>query len=141
LNQWQQDVLAFHEAMPSTVGDFTDPAPADLALRLELMVEELIETGEAMGFNVEVSYWETATGAVDFPGMIDGLVDLLYVVIGTAVAAGVDLDPFWVEVQRANMAKAGGPVSASGKRLKPEGWTAPDIAGVLDRVVSSRDHA
>lgn len=43
----------------------------------------------------------------------------------------MDLDPLWQDVHRANMAKTTGPVRADGKRLKPEGWQPPDIAGVL----------
>jgi predicted HAD superfamily Cof-like phosphohydrolase len=31
------------------------------------------------------------------------------------------------------MAKASGPRRADGKVLKPEGWTPPDIVGVLER--------
>lgn len=38
----------------------------------------------------------------------------------------IPLHEFWVEVQRANMAKVGGPVRADGKRLKPDGWRGPD---------------
>lgn len=38
----------------------------------------------------------------------------------------VDFAPFWREIQRANMAKVGGPIRADGKRLKPAGWTPPD---------------
>jgi predicted HAD superfamily Cof-like phosphohydrolase len=44
---------------------------------------------------------------------------------------GLDLVPFFAEVQRANMAKASGPVRADGKRLKPPDWVAPDLNGVL----------
>ena len=44
---------------------------------------------------------------------------------------GLDLGPFFAEVQRANMAKASGPVRADGKRLKPPDWQAPDLTGVL----------
>jgi hypothetical protein len=43
----------------------------------------------------------------------------------------VDLEPFFAEVHRTNMAKVGGPVRPDGKKLKPEGWQPPDIAGIL----------
>lgn len=46
---------------------------------------------------------------------------------------GIDLGPVFEEVHRANMAKVGGPTRADGKILKPEGWTPPDVAGVLRR--------
>ncbi len=39
---------------------------------------------------------------------------------------GIPLEEFWKEVQRANMAKVGGPVRSDGKRLKPPGWVGPN---------------
>jgi predicted HAD superfamily Cof-like phosphohydrolase len=44
---------------------------------------------------------------------------------------GCDLDPFFREVHRTNMAKVGGPIRADGKRLKPEGWQPPRIREML----------
>ena len=69
----------------------------------------------------------------DLVGAIDGIVDLLYVTLGTAVAFGIDVAPFFAEVHRSNMAKTGGGLDAGGKVTKPPGWVAPDIAGVLER--------
>jgi predicted HAD superfamily Cof-like phosphohydrolase len=112
----QADVRAFHEALDIPVGD--SPALRRPELRAELIREEAAET-------------VTAIEAGDFIGAIDGLCDLLCVVYGAAVEWGIDLRPFWAEVHRTNMAKAGGPVRADGKRLKPEGWTPPNIAAVL----------
>lgn len=52
-----------------------------------------------------------------------------------ARALNIPLDKVWAEVQRSNMAKlVDGKVvrrTQDNKILKPEGWTAPDIAGVL----------
>lgn len=59
------------------------------------------------------------------------LIGLTSVILHTAVAWGVPLRPFWDEVQRANMAKVGGPIRADGKRLKPPGWVGPDHAPAL----------
>ncbi len=47
---------------------------------------------------------------------------------------GLDLRPFFVLVHQANMLKISGPVREDGKRLKPEGWVAPDIAGLYEKV-------
>ena len=119
-----------------------------LALRARLMVEELAETLDAMarGDVVEVA---------------DGLADLAYVTAGTAIEFGIPLDLVSDEVQRSKMAKfppcssclgtgtgdVGGltPCHAegccngnvrvldeNGKVQKPEGWTPPDIAGVME---------
>lgn len=46
-----------------------------------------------------------AWAARDVVGIADGLADLLYVVLGTAVAAGIDLAPILAEVHRSNMTK------------------------------------
>jgi predicted HAD superfamily Cof-like phosphohydrolase len=59
------------------------------------------------------------------------MADLDYVVEGTRLEFGIDGEPIAAEVHRANMAKTEGPVAPDGKRLKPPGWTPPDIAGVL----------
>jgi predicted HAD superfamily Cof-like phosphohydrolase len=66
----------------------------------------------------------------------DAICDLLYVMTGLGLAMGLPLPELMDEVQRANMAKFG-PGShkdpATGKQLKPPGWTPPDIEGVLTR--------
>lgn len=43
----------------------------------------------------------------------------------------IDLPDVWEAVQAANMAKEGGGTREDGKILKPPGWQAPDIAGIL----------
>ncbi len=119
MNQWQTALVAFHEAMGQSVG--STPAIRDAELRCKLIAEE---TGETI----------TAILRGDLVEAIDGLCDVLYVVIGTAVAFGIDLEPFFAEVHRTNMLKTTGPVRADGKRMKPEGWKPPDIAGILERM-------
>jgi predicted HAD superfamily Cof-like phosphohydrolase len=113
----QRDVSDFHRVVVG-IDDPDMPAIRRPELRAELIREEAHETVDAIE-------------AGDLIGAIDGLCDLLCVVYGAAAEFGVDLEPFWDEVHRTNMAKAGGPLRADGKRLKPPGWTAPDIAGVL----------
>ena len=61
----------------------------------------------------------------------DGIVDSIYVLIGMGGEMGLDLSEVWRRVHVANMAKAGGPVREDGKRLKPEGWTPPDVEGAI----------
>jgi len=77
----------------------------------------------------------------DLPKAVDGLVDLVYVVKGTALMMGVDpvcWAHLWEEVHAANMRKEKTePVSARERYhfglRKPEGWKPPDIAGILKR--------
>ena len=89
----------------------------DAELRARLIREEADETVKAIleGDLVEA---------------IDGLCDLLYVALGTAVSFGVDLEPFWEEVHANNMTKLAGPI-VDGKLRKPEGWKPPRIRELL----------
>lgn len=94
---------------------------SEQALRARLMTEEL---GEILKAFVDD----------DMEGVADGLADLCYVTIGTALQFGIDLPAVWDAVQEANMAKfPNGEVlrDKQGKIMKPEGWTGPDIAAVL----------
>ena len=75
----------------------------------------------------------------DLVEAIDGLCDIAVVTYGTAEDIGVDLEPFFDEVMRSNFAKVGGPVREDGKHLKPPGWTSPDIAGVLAKMIAERE--
>jgi hypothetical protein len=121
MNQWQRDVQEFHDGVVrGKRRPCADPGFRDTALRLSLVEEETRELREAV-----------ETG--NFPEAVDALVDILYVTLGAAVAWGVDLDLVWRAVHAANMAKGNGPMREDGKRLKPHGWKAPDVAGVIDR--------
>lgn len=120
MHEVQRDVMDFHRVVVG-IEDPTTPAIRRPELRVELIREEAEET-----------VWAIENG--DLVGAIDGFCDLLCVVYGAAAEFGIDLEPFWNEVHRTNMAKAGGPLREDGKRLKPPGWVAPDIAGVLESV-------
>lgn len=80
-------------------------------------------------------YDEFVTAANDVE-RADAVVDLLVVLIGYAHSMGWPLEALWREVHRSNMAKVDPETGAvrrreDGKIMKPIGWTAPDIAGVL----------
>lgn len=118
------DVRAFHVATDTPVlGAPCCPPPERAALRIDLLHEEFREVVQAIG-------------AEDIEEIADGLADLIYVCVGTALEFGIPLDRVWAEVQRANMAKAD-PATGKvrkredGKVLKPEGWIPPDIAAAL----------
>lgn len=71
--------------------------------------------------------------------VIDAVVDTIVVVFNTLNSMGVDIMPFFNEVQRANMSKIGGPIRESdGKRLKPPGWRPPDIKRILRKMVINK---
>lgn len=115
----QLDVTDFHRALEIPIGETVAMRRADL--RANLIEEEAEETVDAIR-------------AGDLVASLDGLCDLLCVIYGAAVEWGIDLAPFWEAVHQTNLLKKGGQMREDGKRLKPDGWVPPDIAGVLARV-------
>jgi predicted HAD superfamily Cof-like phosphohydrolase len=85
----------------------------------------------------EVGEFVTAAEEGDLIGIADALADIAYVVYGTALTYGIDLDSVLQEVHRSNMSKlsAGGNplLRADGKVLKSEQYFPPDIAASLRR--------
>lgn len=118
---WYSDVRDFHLAADHPVLTVPTPLPSARAeLRKKLLTEEVEEFCEAVD-------------ASDIVETADAIADILYVAIGAAIEAGIDLHAVWDEVQRTNMAKTHGPKRPDGKTMKPPGWTPPDIAGILAR--------
>lgn len=140
MNPYQESVKkmmqAFGQATPESP-DF-DEATYPLQLRAKLILEEADEFACAAGFAMrddgdDVSgnvYNNRRPWPADPVEMIDAICDLLVVTFGAAVAMGVDLDPFFAEVQRSNFDKTRGPKRQDGKQLKPADWKAPDLASI-----------
>lgn len=90
--------------------------------RVGLLKEELQEIENALKEN-------------DPEEMVDGLVDLVVVAIGTLNVFGVDAERAWNEVHRANMQKEVGVKATRPNPLglpdlvKPAGWVSPNHAG------------
>ena len=105
----------FGQAAPRTTGF---PDEATIRLRRRMLEEEFHETMEALD-------------ARDMVETVDGCIDTIVVALGMLIAFGVDPRPFWTAVHENNLTKANGPVSSTGKRLKPPGWVPPDVAGLL----------
>lgn len=118
MNKWQRDIYEFHRALDIDVGNFNHPGIHRPELRAELIREESKECIKAIKKG-------------DLIGAIDGMIDTIVVVLGTAVEFGIDLEPFWNEIHKTNMAKQGGETRKDGKKLKPEGWVPPDLKGVM----------
>ncbi len=93
-----------------------------LAFRLDFLEEELTETVKAFAEN-------------DAEEIVDGLIDLCVVAIGTLDAFGVDPYKAWDEVLEANMAKEVGIKESRPNPLgvpdliKPNDWKAPSHKG------------
>lgn len=121
------DVARFHRVTdtPSlSVPSF--PAADRVDLRRDLVDEETCELMSALELR-------------DMVEVADGIIDDIYVLIGMGLELGLPMAELWSEVQRSNMAKVTEQPDgtfkvmrrADGKILKPEGWTPPDIAGIL----------
>jgi len=83
----------------------------------------------------ECNEYVAAVAARDLVGIADALADIVYVVYGTALTYGIDLNLVLGEVHRANMSKldsSGRPLKRDdGKVVKSDRYSPPDIAAVL----------
>jgi len=115
----QQMVLEFHKEFDIHVADIpTVPDEKTEALRVRLIQEEFAELKEALEEK-------------NLPNIAKELADLLYVVFGTAVSYGIDMEPVFQEVQRSNMSKVGGYKREDGKWVKPATYSPADIPPIL----------
>ncbi len=118
-------VAEFHRAFGLPVRDrpTLDVDEREIALRSRLLAEEIREL-------------TNGCIARSLVGVADGLADVVYVVYGTALTFGIDLDRVVAEVHRANMSKLdehGNPTMRDdGKVLKGPNYSPPDIAAVLE---------
>ena len=141
----RQQVAEFHRMIGAPILE-TPQVPADdrVRLRARLIAEEFFEAMAAMfadgeGQNSHLAHLEfslvefinDAPVKVDLPEVADAFADIDFVVEGSRLEFGIDGAPIAAEVFRTNMAKADGPVDATGKKRKPAGWQPPDIAGLL----------
>lgn len=114
------DLVRFHDKFKIPQRQEGDPLDeALLRFRLRFLAEELYESN-------------LAAARSDLPELLDGLVDLVVVAIGTAHVLNLDFAGAWNRVQAANMAKELAQSAEQSKRgyagdiVKPPGWTAPD---------------
>jgi len=135
----------------------TMPSKEVRVLRAKLILEEALETIEALGVKVtslaehlpdrdvyaEVSvdwmktpgiYFE-ASGEPDLTEIVDGCCDVIVVTTGTLSACGVDDAVPQMLVDENNLAKFGPGHSyrADGKLVKPPNHKAPDLKAELER--------
>jgi len=117
-------VAEFHQAFgrPVRRQPSADVGPALARLRVDLVQEEVGE-------------FVAASEQGDLIGIADALADIVYVVYGTALTYGIDLDVVLREVHRSNMSKLdsdGKPVlRPDGKVLKSDRYVRPEIAAAL----------
>ena len=116
---WQGDVLLFHKRFGAYIGSINSEIPLRVnELRSSLIGEEHKELQEALDSGDKAQIAKESA-------------DLIYVILGSLVSYGINLNPVWDAVQYSNMQKVGGKSRPDGKVLKPEGWKAPDINAII----------
>lgn len=88
--------------------------------RSHMIVQEASELMEA---------WHDA----DPVAIADAIGDLLYVVLGSAVAAGIDIEPVFDDIQRSNMTKSRNEDRSSSLHPKGVSYSPPDLRPILTR--------
>jgi len=134
----------FVRVLPHQERNDRPTVPSEAAIRLQTRIdaEEFVEKIEALYDDPLVSSLGKILHAIAKHGTIrsdlhdrlpefaDALADNAVTNEGFAVLFGIDLEPVFQEVHASNMRKGDGPI-VDGKRRKPEGWTPPDVVGVL----------
>lgn len=122
----QHMVAAFHRTFDIMIGPGpTIPDEATRALRVRLIEEEFHELQDALARE-------------DVTAVAKELADLLYVVYGTAVSCGIDMEPVFREVHRSNMTKVGGHKRADGKWVKPSTYSPAELEAILGSQTTGR---
>jgi predicted HAD superfamily Cof-like phosphohydrolase len=127
LNDAQRMVQEFHKQFEIHVSPTPSiPDEPTQILRKRLIQEEFEELQEAMQEK-------------DLPSIAKELADLLYVVYGTAVSLGIDMEPVFQEVHRSNMSKVGGHKREDGKWVKPPTYSPAQLDSVLAAQIDSSE--
>lgn len=126
-------VAEFHEVYGCTIGDADSPGwptAFEPSLRLKLVTEEYNELKEAIEEGMSLDQ------------IAKELADLLYVVYGTGVAMGIDLDECLKRVHESNMSKLGDDgkplFNSYGKVMKGENYRPPDLTDIVNGTRKTR---
>ena len=123
-NPMQQQVAEFHRKFGQPVGGTLWTDEVRLSNRQSWLEEEVGET-----------YAAHMKGSL--PDFVDGLIDTIYIALGTLVELGVDAQVLFDEVHRANMRKV---QAGPGEKIKkPVGWVGPDMLAALARATIRND--
>ena len=110
-----KDIDAFHKKFKFNQGKGIKSMNYNFGnWRVDFLMEEIAELTDALDNKDDVE-------------ILDALVDICYVAMGTAWLMGLPFEKAWKEVQRSNMEKIR---QASDRSefdvVKPEGWKKPD---------------
>ena len=141
IDDYQDNVRAFMEAGGQATRDTGDPgipAKADLMLGSRMLAEEVDEMGEAIEAMVAAQEaGDTVAAREALVDYADALGDVVYVVIGRAVQAGIDLQAVLEEISASNMSKIDWVnrepwvVKPDGKIGKDHHYREPDLWAVM----------
>jgi predicted HAD superfamily Cof-like phosphohydrolase len=128
MKQWEDLVAEFmtKNGYPPSEHPTAWLTPNVVALRLHLIMEESGELSRALNDK-------------DLYKLADSVADLLYVVVGTAVAAGLGpiLDDLFREVHRSNMTKDLGGKDGHRGAIKGPQYTPPDLTSIIDGYIDA----
>jgi len=145
MSDWANDIMMMHYKFG--VKEWFEKNKHDkelmakyLTFRLNMCLEELLETAEAADLELAISedrnFYFVGDGEITDPEeIVDGLIDLCVFAIGTLDVFGVDANEAWDRVYKANMDKSPGVKPGRPNPfglpdlIKPEGWTAPNHEG------------
>jgi predicted HAD superfamily Cof-like phosphohydrolase len=93
-----------------------------------LITDELMERRLSL-FTEEIEEPRTAIESRNLIAIADAIADVLYVMYGTAVAYGIDMEPVFQEIHRSNMTKEG--LTPQGKGIKGRNYHPPNLAPII----------
>lgn len=123
MNEQQKMVQEFMEKARQHIPlSPTIPHEKVRGLRIDLIQEELDE------LHLAFEHYKSLRLIADAIG------DLLYVVYGTAVSCGIDIEPIFTEIHRSNMSKfIDGTFREDGKYLKGPSYSKPNLKPILEK--------
>ena len=115
------DVYSFMAGCQQHIGKHGQEMPQDVRdLRCRLIKEEHDELIEALGNGDDV-------------GTVDGVIDLIYVALGTLVSMGIPDLVLWREIHDNNMRKLNRGRIEGGKLDKPADHEGPELEFIMDQ--------
>lgn len=97
-------------------------------MRTHLIIEEVGETIRALA-----SYRQYPRATDEDAVLLDGLCDVVYVVVGTAVKFGLPFSDAFVEVHKSNMTKTRAKKKDTRIRSKGESYEPPELLSIVRR--------
>lgn len=150
-NSMQLDVEEFMRRCDQEVKTYPEiPDEKVKTLRIRLMMEELMgATKPYVEYNLIQNKSDELVASIlknDIVGIADGIADVLYVVIGTAAAYGIDIQEVFDEVHRSNLSKTVWDEERQrwyiekdefGKAIKPESYSPADLEPIIQRQIDN----